>query len=339
MLQKIGRYLVLIVALLVIALSAAGIVGAWWINGVASDVTLKVFSAVQAGVEVVDTAVGRVDSLIQTARSEVQLAGEMVTTVASNLQENRPVLTALSERLETRLGPAVDTIQEAIAPVHDALVTIGTAVSFANSIPFIQERAPRLEQLEQTFIQLGALAADVQQLRTTLRTAVTSEVDQLTQAVATALTDLASRVDGRLADIQSRVQALQSEITALQARLQERQSRLLLIYDLIAMAATLLFAWVIYSQVVVVRYHWSRPGSTVPAAATATPEAAAPPSAEIEGGSTARQTAEASVETMSVEAAPDQPAEGSAVPETVEAGVEAKPVEAVPDQPAEGKQP
>ena len=32
----------------------------------------------------------------------------------------------------------------------------------------------------------------------------------------------------------------------------------LLIFNLIALVATLLYIWVIYSQVVVVRHHWSR---------------------------------------------------------------------------------
>lgn len=285
MLKLLGRLLVLIVALLVIVLSVGGIFGVWWLSSTVSDATLKVFSVVKTGTEVVDTAAGRVDTLIQTARSEVQQAGETVNTVAGNLQENHPVLTALSDRLETRLGPTVDKIQEAIAPAHDALLTVSTALSFANSIPFIQERAPRLEQLEQTTTRLSALAADVLQFRTTLRTAVTEKADQLTQQAATALTNLASRIDDGLASIQSDVQALQSEITGLQARLQALQSRLLVTYNLIALAATLLCLWVIYSQVVVIRHHWSRSKSPAPQKAKAEPASAI--------------------------AAPDQPAEGS----------------------------
>ena len=261
MLKKIGRILIVVMAVLVIVLSLVGIVGAWGISSAASNVTLKVFSVIQTGAEVVDSAAGRVDTLVQTARTEVQQANEMVTTAASNLQENRPVLTALSDRLDTRLGPMVDKVQEAVAPVHDVLVTVSGAVSFANSVPFIQERAPRLEQLDQTLSQLSALAADVKQLRTTLQTAVTEKADQLTQGVAKALTDLTTRIDGRLAEAQSNVQALQSDIAALQARIQTLQSALLLAFNLIALTATLVYIWVIYSQVVVIRHHWTRPTS------------------------------------------------------------------------------
>ena len=309
MLKVLGRILILIVALLVIVLSLGGIFGAWWLSNTVSDVTLKVFSVVKTGTEVVDSAVGRVDTLVQTARSEVQQTGDMITTAASNLQENHPVLTALNERLDTRLGPTVDNIQQTLAPVHDVLVTVSSAVSFANSIPFIQERAPRLEQLDQTLTQLGGLAADVKQLRTTLNTAVAEKADQLTQGVATALTDLASRIDGRLAGVQSDVQALQSDITALQERIQTLQSRLLLTYNLVALAATLLCLWVIYSQIVVIRHHWSR--SRSPALSPAAPEQSAPtvtekaeaqPPVKIEAENTAQP-----VETTPATAAPDQP--------------------------------
>lgn len=307
--KKIGRILILVIAVLVIVLSVGGILAAWGISNAVSNIALKVFTTIQAGVEIVDGAVGRVDTLVQTARSEVQQASEAVTTAAGNLQENRPVLTALSDRLETRLGPTVDKIQEAVVPARDALVGVRNAVSFANSIPFVQERAPRLEQLEQTLTDLSALAADVRQLRTTLQAAATEKADQLTQGVATALTDLAARIDSRLAGTQSNVQALQADIAALQDRIQRTQSVLLLIFNLIALLATLVYIWVIYSQVVVIRHHWSRPAGS--AVNPTTPDQSMPavpaeidiqPPLKTEAGDVAVQ----SMETPTAAAAPDR---------------------------------
>src|SRR5512144_2986414 len=128
MLKKIGRILAIVVSVLVIVLSIGGILGAWGINNALSTFTVKVIGVVQGGVQIVDTAVGRVDSLIQTARNEVQQAGESVTSMAADLQANHPLLTALSERVETRLGPGIDKIQEALSPVHDALTTVSSAI-------------------------------------------------------------------------------------------------------------------------------------------------------------------------------------------------------------------
>ena len=284
MLKKIGRILAIVIAVLVIVLSLGGIVGAWGLSNAVSNVTVKVFGVIEGGVNVVDTAVGRVSSLIDTARSEVQQAGQTVNNIAANLQENHPILTALSERVETRLGPGIDKIQEALSPVHDALSTVGSAVSFANSLPFISERAPGLEKVDQTLTRLGTLGADLQQLRSTLRALLEEKADKLTQAAATALTDLTTRIDGGLANVQTDVQSVQSDIAALQARLQQRQSQLLLIYNLFALLMTLLFAWVIYSQVVVIRHFWPRAprpiAEAVPATTAGTPAAPATPATD-----------------------------------------------------------
>ena len=268
MLKKTGRVLAFIVAILFILFSIGGIVGAWWLNSAASDVTLKVFSAVETGVGVIDAGVARVNALVETSRTEVQQAEETINTVAGNLQANNPVLAALSERLETRLGPTVDNIQEAIAPVRDALLAVSSVVSIANSIPFIQERAPGIEKVDATVSRLGDIAADTRQLRGTLQAAAAGRADQITAEAATTLTTLTTRIDTRLAELETGVQEIQAEIDALQARLQALKSRLLLIYDLAAILATLAFLWVIYSQVVVIRHHARR--FRTPAAPAAT---------------------------------------------------------------------
>jgi hypothetical protein len=322
MLKKIGRVLIFVVAVLFIVLCIGGIIGAWWVNSVASNVTLKVFSVVETGVGVVDVGVGRVDTLVQTGRTEVQQAQETIVTIAGNLQANHPVLTALSDRLETRLGPTVDKIQEAVAPVREALGTVSNAVSIANSIPFIHERAPRLDKLDAALSRLGEMSADAQQLRSTLRAAATGQADQWTQETATTLTNLTSRVDTRLAEVQAGVQEVQTEITALQARLETLKSRLLLIYNLIALAATLLLLWVIYSQVVVIRHHWRLFRTPAPAAAplpaieagsapalgTTTEEAGMAASSEEAAGELVSGAAEASGEAPAAAAPAETPA-------------------------------
>ena len=285
MLKKTGRVLAFITAIVFIVFSIGGIVGAWWLSSIASDVTLKVFSVVETGIGVVDAGVTRVETLIDTSRTEVQQTEQTITTIASNLQANHPVLTALSTRLETRLGPTVDNVQEAIAPVRDALVSVSNVVSIANSIPFIQEQAPAIDKLDNTLNRLGDTAADVQQLRNTLRAAATGQADQITQETATTLTDLTSRIDARLTEIQANVQEIQAEIEALQVRLQTLKSRLLLIYDLAAILVTLMFLWVIYSQYIVIRHHIRRfrtPAAAAPASGPAAPaEAEAVAPAEI----------------------------------------------------------
>ena len=73
-------------------------------------------------------------------------------------------------------------------------------------------------------------------------------------------------------------------------------------YNLIALAATLLFLWVIYSQIVVIRHHWSR--SNKLATQATVPEQSAP---AVTGEIDARppiKTAEGDVVVQPVETSP-----------------------------------
>jgi len=159
--------------------------------------------------------------------------------------------------------------------VREALTGVSTAVSIANSIPFVRERAPAVEKIDAAFNQVGELAADARQLRSTLRAAATGQADQLTEEAATTLTNLTSRIDSRLAEIQANVEEVQAEIQALQVRLENLKKTVLLIFNLLALLATLLFLWVIYSQFVVIRHHarlFREPAASAPALAAGSAE-------------------------------------------------------------------
>lgn len=279
-LKKIGHFLLIIIAIVVIVFSAAGIYGTWWLHNTVTDVTLRVFSAINTGVAVVDNGVAMVGGLVQDGRTEVQQAEQTITTVGANLQENSPVLTALNNRLQTRLAPAVSKIQTTLAPVRGALQTISTVVGLLNTIPFIQENVPAVDRVDTALSRVDQLAADVRQLDDTLRASVVEGKNELTQEAVTTLTTLTTRIDTGLSEVQTTISGVQSDIADLQARIAARQARLLRIYNLAAILLTLLMIWLIYSQIVVIQKHWrgfrakdtSESGGE-PAPALAAPEA------------------------------------------------------------------
>ena len=77
------------------------------------------------------------------------------------------------------------------------------------------------------------------------------------ETVAT-LNQLTKRIDTRLGEVQVNVQGVQADIAALQVRLDTRKSRLLSVFNLLALLSTLMPAWIIYSQVVVIQHHRAR---------------------------------------------------------------------------------
>jgi len=256
--EKTIRFAAIALAVLFIGLSLLGIFGAWFVDRKATDVALKGFGLIEVGIGVVDAGVGRVDDLITTSRTEVRQASETITAAGAQAQANSPVLSALNERLETSLAPRIAQMQQVLAPVRDAVGNVANAVSLLNSLPMMADRAPRLAALDEAFNRLEELSADTTQLRGTLRALVVEQKSDIAPGTVAALKGLTRRIDTRLGDVQANVQAVRADVAALKDRLTKRQSRLLFVFNLLALLSTLMLAWILYTQVVVIRHHWAR---------------------------------------------------------------------------------
>jgi hypothetical protein len=257
-LEKIARFGAIALAVLFIAVSVAGFFGAWFVNRKASDVALKGFGVIEVGVGVVDAGVGRVDELITTSRTEVRQAAETISTVGAQALSNSPVLNALNERLEASLAPRIAQMRQTLAPVRDAVGKVSDAVSLVSSLPMMAEHAPRLAALDETLDRLEEMSADATQLRSTLRALVVEQKSEVTPETIAALKGLTQRIDTRLGEVQAKVQSVRADVDALQVRLDKRKSRLLFVFNLLALLSTLMLAWVVYTQIVVIQHHWVR---------------------------------------------------------------------------------
>lgn len=257
-LEKAVHFAAIGLAVLFIGLSLAGIFSAWFVSRKASDVALKGFGVIEIGVGVVDAGVGRVDDLIPTSRTEVRQAAETISTVGAQAVSNSSVLNALNERLETSLAPRIAQMRENLSPVRDAIAKVDNAVSFMSSMPMMAERAPRLATLNESFDRLEELSADATQLRGTLRELVTKQNNDPAPETVATLKGLAERINKRLGEVHAKVQSIRGDVDALKVRLEKKKSRLLFVFSLMAAASTLMMAWVVYTQVIVIQHHWTR---------------------------------------------------------------------------------
>ena len=257
-LEKTARFGAIALAGLFVAVSLGGIFGAWFVNRKAAEIVLKGFGVIEIGIGVVDAGVGRVDNLITTSRTEVRQAAETIASVGGQAVANSPVLTALNERLETSLAPRIAQMQQALAPVRDALGKVSNAVSMVSALPGMAERAPRLAALDEALNRLEEMSADATQLRSTLRALAGAQNNGVAPETIATLNKLTERIDTRLGEVQANVQAVRAEVKALQERVDKRKSRLLFVFNLLALLLTLMLAWIVYTQVVVIRHHWGK---------------------------------------------------------------------------------
>lgn len=253
--EKTARIAAIALAVLFIVLSLLGIFGAWFVSRKASDVALKGFGVIEIGVGVVDAGLGRVDELVATSRTEVRQAAETIGTVGAQAVSNSPVLNALNERLETSLVPRIAQMRQTLAPVRDALGKVGNAVSLVSSLPMMAERAPRLAALDETFDRIEGMSADATQLRSTLRALVVEQKTEVRPETVAALKGLTQRIDTRLGEVQAKLQSVRADVDALKVRIENKKSRLLFLFNLLALLSTLMMGWMVYTQVIVMQHH------------------------------------------------------------------------------------
>ena len=257
-LEKTARFGAIALAALFIGLSLFGIFGAWFVSRKATDVALKGFGVVETSVGVVDGGVGRVDDLIATSRTEVRQAADTITGIGAQAVSNSPALNALNERLETSLSPRIAQMRQVLAQIRDAVGNLSNAVSLVSSLPMMAGRAPRLAAIDETFDRLEGISVDAAELRSTLRALVLEEKSNVPPKTVAALKPLAQRIDTRLGEVQAKVQSVRADVDALQDGLDKRKSRLLFLFNLLALLSTLMLAWIVYTQVAVIQHHWAR---------------------------------------------------------------------------------
>ena len=212
-LEKSARVAAIALAVLVIALSLCGAVGAWFVNRQGHRCrTERVWRDRdrRRGGRCRGGAGGRPDR--ERAGRKCGRPPRPSPTVGAQAQANSPVLNALNERLETSLAPRIAQMQQALAPVRDALGSVGNAVSLLNSLPMLADRAPRLAALDETFTRLEELSADTTQLRAHAAARWRSRRANVAAETVAALNGLTQRIDTRLGEVQENVQELREEV-------------------------------------------------------------------------------------------------------------------------------
>jgi hypothetical protein len=91
-----------------------------------------------------------------------------------------------------------------------------------------------------------------------LRALVVEQKSDIAPETVATLKKLTQRIETRLGEAQANVQAVRADVAALKDRLDKRKSRLLFVFNLLALLSTLMFAWIFYTQVVVIQHHWAR---------------------------------------------------------------------------------
>jgi len=246
--KRVLAVTVMVFSALLIILLVAGIVGSWIVNASLTDGIVRVSTGIDTVLDNTDNALSRLDTAVSSARQRVDLFDETVAAAGDNLAENPVLLTAIAERLDLGIAPAVDEVRGAVQTIRETILVAQNTVQALNALPFVSIGSSVADdgKLQTLSEALTSLTDGVQQIRDGVRAARTEAIT----GVVTTLGQGTSRLNAGLETVETAVSGAGARVSTLRTEVSDFKSRLTFWLDAASVVTTLALGWLIFAQVV-----------------------------------------------------------------------------------------
>ena len=251
--RKIWYGLAITLSALVILLSAAALVGTWVGGNTLSSATTQVLVVVEGTADSLSTIVEGIDLKVAGLEETSLAITEATNQLSQNVTDKGLALTLLPEEREQKLVTQAQELQQNIKAVGNTLRDGLELYQSIDSLPFISLPKPEqqtISKLEQDIAEIQESIQEVVLGIQTFRDGVSSEIDRVT-GLLDGITDRLTNTRQTLEQLNSRLQALQD----LAARI---RSKVTLVFTSLSTILTLFLAWVIYTQIEIIRAYLQR---------------------------------------------------------------------------------
>jgi hypothetical protein len=245
--QRINRILaiiVMVISVLVLIVSLAGIIGVWIVR-------TQITASLEEVVANAETRVIRVEQGLDQINAELADASDQVTEMENNLQslgddieQNKPLVTAVTDGLESKLSPFIDTANRIATTIIGGAAALNSTVETLNALPFISIPNPEFENIDRLSQEFEDLQSQVQEVRIT----IDQRQSEIIQGAVSIVTEPLSRINSRLDTLQSRVSGYSEGYAAIQAGLEEFQASIGRWLTYAALLVILMMLWLALSQ-------------------------------------------------------------------------------------------
>ncbi|MGZ3616903.1 MAG: hypothetical protein ACXWPS_10545 [Ktedonobacteraceae bacterium] len=227
--------IVMVLTLVGLLIDMTELVGVWAAYGPARNSVITVSNTVIQGLQVADKGLTRANGYVTQARQTVTDVNNAASLLGDNIKTNSPLITALGQRVETKLAPVLDNVQTATSSVHDAALKVNGALVALNRFPGVT--VPTLnDQLATISDRSQQAESATQDLRVTL---ANIKAGLVTKA-GTTLKQVTARIDAPLAKIQSLINTYQAKVTNAQDRVTSTTNTILTWLLVTAISLTIL---------------------------------------------------------------------------------------------------
>jgi hypothetical protein len=174
---------------------------------------ITVSNTLTQALQVADKGLTRANGYVTTARQTLTEVNNKATQLGDHIKTNSPLITALSQRVDTKLAPVLEQAQTTASSIHDATLKVNGALEALNRFPgfTVPTLSPQLSAISDRAQEAQSAAQD---LRVTLANIKAGAVTK----AETAVMKITARIDAPLVRIQSLVNTYQTKVANAQDR-------------------------------------------------------------------------------------------------------------------------
>jgi hypothetical protein len=250
--KRVAAAVVMAISILVLLAGLAGIAGVWIVRGQLDAQLTAVVTAAETRAGAIQRQLTLLDSALTQVRDQVTTIEEEVEGFGTDLEQNRPLLAAISDKLGLDLSPLVERARQIMASVRETVTAVNAAVEAVNAIPFISVPVPELEGLNKLSDDIEGFRTEVQNLRTTIEQRRT----EIVQGAVSLITTPTSQIGSVLDEMQGTVSGYRGELQAVQDGLSSFNASISSRLTWVAIILSLVLLWFAFSQAAVLVLAW-----------------------------------------------------------------------------------
>jgi len=259
--RKVLYIAVITLGVLIILFSSLGLIGVWVVQRPLGEAVVSFLVLVEESASLAQQITTKVDGVIERAEKITTGISSASTELSGEVIDKGVVMVLLPEENELQLTETVNSAQETFAEIRGVIENILNLYQTVDSIPFINLPGLSENQLEGITASIDEASEVVVTLRAEIqafRSGITEKIDLVA--------DAAAQLTAEISELRAGLARLDTSL----AQIESLAQRLLVIVPGFfigsAVVLTIIFAFVIYTQVEIIRLYtirWKQLGNVV----------------------------------------------------------------------------
>ena len=248
-LKRVLSVTAIVLSGLVIILCAAGVIGIWAASGKIIDTGTKLISGAEKVANATQIGLKSIDRELSNLETDTATIQEATAQLSQNIADKGLILVLLPPAREEKLTNSIDSIKDALTSAEQMVSSLIDTLTFIDSMPFVDIPKPDPDSLQAMAVKVGELNASIDNTK-----ALIQQARDNSAGASQKVSDSVAVINTKIKETRAEAQSRSEQVAGIQDSLASIKESLPTSVYVGALIITLILAWVIYTQVLIIQF-------------------------------------------------------------------------------------